>query len=80
MDLVDHLDVNKNTTTTTTVTQHRERMLSYSYKYTHGGGGGGGYDGTLPGKFCIFRFKFIAFKAMLMCFISRSLSLKIRIY
>ena len=37
--------------------------------------GGGGSDGTVPGKFCTFRFKFIAFKAMLMYFISRSLSL-----
>ena len=46
----------------------------------HGGGGGGVSDGTVPGFFLIFRFKFIAFKALLMCFISRSLSLKIRIY
>ena len=37
-------------------------------------------DGPLLGKFCIFRLKFIAFKTMLMCFISRSLALKIRIY
>ena len=45
----------------------------------HGGlGVGGGSDGTVPGFFFIFRFKFIAFKALLMCFISRSLSLKIR--
>ena len=46
----------------------------------HGGlgVGGGGFDGTVPGRFFIFRFKFIAFKALLMCFISRSLSLKIR--
>ena len=40
--------------------------------------GGGG--STVPSQDCffIFRFKFIAFKALLMCFISRSLSLKIR--
>ena len=44
------------------------------------GVGGAGSDGPLPGKCCIFRFKFIAFEAMLMCFISRSLSLKIKIY
>ena len=42
----------------------------------HGGLGlGGGVDGTIPGKFFNFRFKFIAFKAYLMGFISRSLSL-----
>ena len=45
----------------------------------HGGLGlGGGVDGTLPGKIFNFRFKFIAFKALLMGIISRSLSLKIR--
>ena len=38
----------------------------------------GGLEGTVPGKFFNFRFKFIAFKALLMGFISRSLSLKIR--
>ena len=58
-------------------TVENARVTPPGYKYTHGGGGGGG---TLPGKFCIFRYKFIAFKAMFMCFISRSLSLKIRIY
>ena len=46
----------------------------------HGGlgVGGGWFDGTVPGHFFIFRFKFIAFKALLIGFISRSLSLKIR--
>ena len=41
-------------------------------------GRGVGSDGTVSGFFFIFRFKFIAFKALLMGFISRSLSLKIR--
>ena len=44
----------------------------------HGGGGGGGSDGTVPGIYFIFRFKCIAFEALLMCFIYRSLSLKIK--
>ena len=46
----------------------------------HGGlgVGGGGVDGTVPGKFFNFMFKLIAFKALLLGFISRSLSLKIR--
>ena len=49
--------------------------------HAHGGVvGGGRSNGTISGKVCIFRFKLTAFKAMLMCFISRSLSLKIRIY
>ena len=39
----------------------------------HGGLGlgGGGFDGNVPGKIFNFRFKFIAFKALLMGFISR---------
>ena len=41
-------------------------------------GWGGGVDGTVPGKFFNFRFKFITFKALLMDFISKSFSLKIR--
>ena len=37
----------------------------------HGGLGlGGGVDGSVPGKIFNFRFKFIAFKALLMGFIS----------
>ena len=38
----------------------------------HGGLGlGGRVDGNVPGKILNFRFKFIAFKALLMGFISR---------